>query len=123
MEKLTEKQERVLKLIAKKMSKDGMPPTFQELANELGVASKNAVSKHLTKLKEKGYIAMKFNQPRTIQLVEPKDLLDRREEVSLPLLGTITAGLPMLAEENVDRYVQVPRSLLHSSARHFLLRV
>lgn len=123
MEKLTAKQERVLKIIAEKIGKDGLAPTFQELANELGVASKNAVSKHLAQLRHKGYIAMKTNRPRTIQLLEPKDLLDGAEEIRLPLLGTITAGAPMLAEENIERYVPVPRSLLRSPTRHFLLRV
>ena len=101
MEKLTAKQERVLKIIAEKIGKDGLAPTFQELADELGVASKNAVSKHLAQLRHKGYIAMKANRPRTIQLLEPKGLLDGAEEIRLPLLGTITAGATMLAEENI----------------------
>lgn len=122
MKKLTEKQERVLRLIARWIKDEGYPPTLQEMADELGVASKNAVVKMLQALEKKGYIR-KSSLARGIQFVESMGLLDKENESSLPVVGAVTAGMPMLAQENIERFVQVPRSLLRGVGRHFLLRV
>lgn len=122
MKKLTEKQERVLRLIARWVKDEGYPPTLQEMADELGVASKNAVVKMLQALEKKGYIR-KSSLARGIQFVESMGLLDKDNESSLPVIGAVTAGMPMLAQENIERFVQVPRTLLRGSGRHFLLRV
>lgn len=122
MKKLTEKQERVLRLIARWIKEEGYPPTLQEMADELGVASKNAVVKMLQALEKKGYIR-KSSLARGIQFVESMGLLDKDNESSLPVVGAVTAGMPMLAQENIERFVQVPRSLLRGIGRHFLLRV
>ena len=122
MEALTPKQERVLKIITGSISKLGSPPTLQELASELGVASKNAVIKHLQALVKKGYIS-RSNLARGIRILQPLDLMDQEGETSLPLVGTITAGLPMLAEENIEDYVSVPKVLIKTKEKHFILRV
>lgn len=122
MNKLTAKQERVLRLIARWVKEEGYPPTLQEMADELGVASKNAVVKMVKVLAKKGYIR-KSSLARGIQFVEPMGLLDEGDEKSLPLVGAVTAGLPILAQENITRYIPVPLSLLHGAGKHFLLRV
>ena len=122
MEKLSVKQEKVLKFIAKTIRQQNFPPTLQEIADELGAASRNSAVKYLDTLQRKGYIKWGV-KARGIQLLEPKGLLDREDELSLPLVGAVTAGLPMLAEENIERYVPVPRLLVSSLGTHFLLRV
>ncbi len=125
MKPLTEKQKNVLKIIADKIKELGYPPTLQELADELGVRSKNAVLKHLQALEKKGYIGKREGgAARGIRILESLGFLDSEATNSLPLIGSVTAGSPLLAEENVERYVSIPRYLLPSQhGEYFALRV
>ncbi|RMD89699.1 MAG: transcriptional repressor LexA [Calditrichaeota bacterium] len=125
MKPLTEKQKNVLKIIADKIKEMGYPPTLQELADELGVRSKNAVLKHLQALEKKGYIGKREGgAARGIRILESLGFLDSEATNSLPLIGSVTAGSPLLAEENVERYVSIPRYLLPSQhGEYFALRV
>ena len=122
MDDLTEKQKRVLQLIAERTEAEGYPPTLREIAQHLGVRSKNTVIKYLRKLEEKGYIS-KSEKARSIRLLEKAADLCSGAEVNLPLVGAVTAGQPVLAEENIERYVPIPRHLLRNGGRYFLLRV
>ncbi|MBN1540729.1 transcriptional repressor LexA [candidate division KSB1 bacterium] len=123
MEKLTEKQRRVLRLIVRSIQEKGYPPTLKDLADALGVSSRNTAVKYLTVLARKGYIVWERNTARGIQLVDSAGIASAGGGVLLPLVGSVTAGLPMLAEENIERHVQVPSYLVSSSVAHFLLRV
>ncbi len=124
MKSLTDKQKNVLKLIAEKIKDVGYPPTLQELADELGVASKNAVLKHLTALEKKGYIGKREGgAARGIRILESMGFLDSPGENSVPLVGSVAAGSPLLAEENVESYLTVPKHLLQSRGDYFALRV
>ena len=123
MEKLTRRQREVFEIIIDMIKEKEYPPTLKELADMLGASSRNTAVKHLTVLDRKGYIQWEKNKARGIRILEPLGLLDRNEEKSLPLVGSVTAGVPMLAEENIERYVQVPKYLVRGSDKHFLLRV
>ncbi|MFQ5602638.1 MAG: transcriptional repressor LexA [bacterium] len=124
MKPLTDKQKNVLRLVAEKIKEVGYPPTLQELADELGVASKNAVLKHLTALEKKGYIGKRQGgAARGIRILESMGFLDRPGENSVPLVGSVAAGSPLLAEENVESYLTVPKHLLSSKGDYFALRV
>ncbi|NIR47710.1 transcriptional repressor LexA [candidate division KSB1 bacterium] len=124
MKPLTEKQKNVLRLIAQKIKDVGYPPTLQELADELGVASKNAVLKHLSALEKKGYIGKREGgAARGIRILESMGFLDGPDENSVPLVGSVPAGSPLLAEENVESYVSIPQHLLPSKGKYFALRV
>ena len=123
MKNLTSRQRTVLEIIARLMKEQGYPPTLKELADALGASSRNTAVKHLAALSRKGAIVWEKNKARGIRLLESSGLLDREEELSLPLVGSVTAGTPMLAEENIERHVPVPRSLLRAGGRHFLLRI
>lgn len=125
MKALTKKQENVLKLIAEKVNADGFPPTLQELADKLGVASKNAVLKHLSALEKKGYIGKRESgAARGIRILESMGYLDGPNVSSVPLVGSVPAGSPLLAEENVERYLTVPKELLPSKkGEYFALKV
>lgn len=123
MEKLTKRQREVFKVVIDLIKENEYPPTLKELADRLGAASRNTAVKHLTVLDRKGYLLWEKNKARGIKILEPLGLLDNEDEISLPLVGMVTAGVPMLAEENVERYVPVPKYLLHSNDKHFLLRV
>jgi repressor LexA len=122
VEKLTGKQEKALQVIINKSREQGYPPTLKEITEALGAASRTTAVKYLNLLARKGYIIWEHNKARGIQVMVAQESAGGRE-VGLPLIGTVTAGLPMLAEQNIERYVAVPRSLLRSGERHFLLRV
>jgi len=122
METLTTRQREVLQTIIAMIKKNDYPPTLKELAAELGASSRNTAVKHLTILNRKKYIRWEKNKARGIKILEPMGLLDDDQEFSLPLVGAVTAGAPMLAEENIERYVPVPKYLI-GRGRHFLLRV
>ncbi len=124
MKALTDKQKNVLKLIADKLKEVGYPPTLQELADELGFSSKNAVLKHLTALEKKGYIGKRQGgAARGIRILESLGFLDSPDENSVPLVGTVAAGSPLLAEQNVERYLTIPKYLLPAKGDFFALRV
>ncbi len=123
MERLTRRQQQVFETIIRMMKDNEYPPTLKELADELGASSRNTAVKHLALLERKGYIKWEKGKARGIKILEHKGLLDSEDEKSLPLVGSVPAGLPMLAEENIERYVPTPKYLLRSRAKHFLLRV
>jgi repressor LexA len=122
METLTGKQEKALQVIIKKTREQGYPPTLKEITEALGAASRTSAVKYLNLLARKGYITWEHNKARSVQVM-PSQTGGGFDEVGLPLIGAVTAGLPMLAEQNIERYVVVPRYLLRSEERHFLLRV
>lgn len=123
MKKLTEKQKQILKLIAKKVRDFGFPPTVQELADALGFKSKNAAFKHLEALERKGYIRRTEGGARGITILQHDGLLDEHNQMNVPLLGVISAGSPLLAQENIDRYISVPDYLTKPGGAYFALRV
>ncbi len=123
MERLSRKQQHALDLIVAKIKAQGYPPTLQELTEALGAASRNTAIKYLRILERKGHIVWEHKKARGIQLLERGRDGEEVEEVGLPLIGTVAAGTPILAEQNIERYVTVPRYLLRSAGPHFLLRV
>jgi len=129
MQKLTKKQHRVLKAITRKINGNGVPPTLEELREELGMNSKNAVLSHLEALVKKGYIR-RSSKARDIRVLKRADQNgaaehDYREghELGIPLIGTVTAGSPVLTEENIERFIYVPNYLVQSKQPCFALRV
>ena len=123
MKKITQRQQTVLEIISASIKQKGYPPTLKELADSLGVSSRNSAVKHLTALAKKGHIVWEQNKARGIRLLDSSGMLDDENQLNLPLVGSVTAGIPMLAEENIERYVTVPRYLVHGKGRHFLLKV
>jgi len=129
MKQLTEKQARVLEIISQKIGGEGIPPTLEELREDLGMSSKNAVLAHLEALVKKGYI-QRSNKARDIRVLKRLDQSDDIDynvglshELQLPLIGTVTAGSPVLTEENIERYVYVPHYLVNEKQPCFALHV
>ena len=122
MRELTKKQQQILQLIADSVEEYGYPPTYQQLCNILGISSKNGVKKHIDALVAKGYLE-KDSSPRGLSIIDPAYKPRTQDEFSVPLIGHIAAGFPILAEENVERYVPVPRNLIKSEGRYYALRV
>jgi len=130
MDELTDKQRDVLSRIIDRVNSTGLPPTLDELKEEFGFASKFAVVRHLEALAKKGFIE-RSNKARDIKILRGPDseplsigkYIPSGEELLLPLIGTVTAGSPILAEENIERQITIPRYLVRSYAPCFVLRV
>ncbi len=113
---LTARQEQVLRLIKKFMEETGFPPTRSEIAGALGFKSANAAEDHLKALARKGAIELSPGASRGIRIIT-----DEYEDL-LPIIGRVSAGQPLLAEECVEDKVQVDPKLFQPEA-HYLLRV
>jgi len=122
MHKLTEKQTRILRLIAASIEQNGFPPTYQQLCESLNIRSKNGVKKHIDALVAKGYLE-KDSSARGMRIIDPEFMPHAPEEPTVPLIGRVAAGFPILAEENVERYVPIPRHLIRQEGRYYALRV
>ena len=116
---LTPKQRAVLQFLKDYRREHGMPPSYEEIRKEFGFASLNSARKHLLQLHRKGYIRSPWkNQKRALEIIE-REAPPRA--VTLPLLGSVAAGIPLDSEE-VPESVDVPESLLRRG-EHFALRV
>jgi repressor LexA len=115
MIKLTARQEQVLQLIKDAISDTGYPPTRAEIARELGFKSANAAEEHLKALAKKGAIEMVAGASRGIRLTEAAN-------DGIPVVGRVAAGNPILAEENIEDYCEMPAGFFRPHA-DYLLRV
>lgn len=116
---LTPKQRVVLQFLKDYRREHGMPPSYEEIRQEFGFASLNSARKHLLQLHRKGFIRSPWkNQKRALEIIEQEDA---PKAATLPLLGTVVAGVPVEAEEVPDS-IDVPESLL-KRGEHFALRV
>ncbi|NOX35915.1 MAG: transcriptional repressor LexA [Calditrichaeota bacterium] len=125
MKDLTPRQREVLEFIARYMTERGYAPSYQEIADAFGIASKQGVVRHLEALCRKGYIERDTTTARSIRIVAPEYQLasSGAEVVELPLIGRVSAGFPILAEENIEDTVVIPRRLIRTEGRYFVLRV
>lgn len=115
MNKLTARQEQVLQLIRDAIVETGFPPTRAEIAKQLGFKSANAAEEHLKALAKKGAITMVAGASRGIRLMEAAN-------EGIPLIGQVAAGNPILAEENIEDYCEMPAGFFKPHA-DYLLRV
>ena len=115
LKELTEKQKQVLKYIYDRIKGDNLPPTVREIAKNFGFSSTGTVRDYLKVLVKKGFIKISANKSRAIELV--KDVLFR-----VPILGKVQAGLPTLAVEEIEGYLNLD-SFLFSEQDTFALRV
>lgn len=124
MEKLTDKQNKILQIIKQEIASKGYPPTVREIGQKAHLNSPATIHFHLTKLEEKGYIKKDDNKNRTIELLVENEYLDNTSEVvNVPLLGKVTAGTPIEAIETPDEYMAIPASLIQNKKDVFTLRV
>jgi repressor LexA len=114
----TQRQQRILAFISTTVRKRGYPPTVREIGEAVGLTSSSSVHAQLTNLERKGLLHKDPTKPRAMALSEPK-----AEAVSVPLVGRIAAGSPVLAAEHVEEYVAVPEGFASDDAAHFALTV
>jgi repressor LexA len=119
--KLTARQREVLEFIVNHIAERGFPPSIREIGAALGISSLRGVTVHLDALERKGWINRE-NASRGIQVLVPVPTR-RKGSASVPLLGTIAAGVPILAIENVESYIPVPEEMSDRSGSLFALHV
>ncbi|MCB1700071.1 MAG: transcriptional repressor LexA [Pseudomonadales bacterium] len=112
MEKLTSRQQQVLDLVRRHIDETGYPPTRADIARELGFKSANAAEEHLKALARKGAIEMIAGASRGIRLPE---------SAGIPIVGRVAAGNPVLAEQNIEDYCDLPPSFFKPQADYFLM--
>lgn len=119
MDRLTPRQEEILKWIRGFLERTGMPPTRAEIARGLGFRSANAAEDHLRALARKEAITLLPGASRGIRLAERETV---RRPVGLPVVGRVAAGSPILAEQNIEEHYRVDAGLFRPRA-DYLLRV
>jgi repressor LexA len=121
---LTKRQQEIFDFIRKYSAKYGYPPTVRDIGKAVGLASSSTVHAHLANLEKIGLLRRDPSKPRAIELldraVESVRGIVRAE--GLPLLGSVAAGAPMLAEENIEDYVSVP-AVAGGGDGEYLLRI
>ena len=119
MKEATERQREVLDFIAKYVHTHTYSPTIREVADHFSISVKGAHD-HLTALRKKGLLKQGDKKPRTMELVKNKE---EEETIEIPILGTVAAGRPILAEENIDGSIQLHRSMIKKGRQYFALNV
>lgn len=122
MNELSEKQSKLLNFIVSEIRENSLPPSLSEMASFLKVSSKNAVSKLLDQLEDKGFIRI-TGKARGIQVLDSLGESTQKGMFSVPILGSIQAGMPMLAEEHIEDWINLPQTLVRNRKNVFLLRV
>lgn len=121
---LTKRQEEILKYIKKYTAEHGFPPTIREICTGVGLSSTATVFVHIKNLEKNGYIRSSNNKFRTLELLVENEYEEKKEDVvKVPLLGKITAGMPITAIETPNEFFDLPAALIPKSAEVFTLHV
>ena len=110
--KISDKQREILEYIKEMILKKGYPPTVREICETVKLKSTSSVHSHLEQLERNGYIRRDPTKPRTIEITDDTFNLARRELVNVPLIGTVAAGAPLRAQENIESYFPIPAEIL-----------
>jgi len=120
MKELTDRQKQVLSFIANYIKKNSYPPTIREIADHFKISVKGAHD-HITALRKKGHLRQADKRPRTMGLTHSRP--EDADLMEIPLLGTVAAGVPILAEANFDGNILLHRSMLKKGKKYFALKV
>jgi len=120
--KITEKQQEILDYMKSQIINRGFPPSVREICEAVSLKSTSSVHSHLESLEKNGYIRRDPSKPRAIEIVDDCYNLTRRELVNVPMVGTVTAGQPILAVENIEGYFPIPMEYMPNHET-FMLRV
>lgn len=110
--KISAKQQQILEFIKEEILKKGYPPAVREICEAVHLKSTSSVHSHLETLEKNGYIRRDPTKPRAIKIVDDSFQMVRREMASIPIIGTVAAGQPILAQQNIEGYFPVPTDVL-----------
>lgn len=120
--KITAKQKEILEYLKTQIINKGYPPAVREICEAVNLKSTSSVHSHLETLEKNGYIKRDPSKPRAIEIIDDGFNGTRRELVNVPIIGTITAGQPILAVENMEGYFPIPSEYMPNEET-FMLRV
>ena len=122
---ITNKQLIILEFIKDQLLTKGYPPSVREICQAVGLKSTSTVHAHLNKLEKLGYIRRDPTKPRAIEILDSNifgNNITEKEIINLPLVGQVTAGEPILDEQNIQEYIPLPAQLVKGTD-NFLLKV
>lgn len=109
MKELTKRQSEIYQFIKHIVQTKGYPPSVREIGLAVGLASSSTVHGHLSRLEEKGYIKRDPTKPRAIEITETVgENINQENTIHVPVIGKVTAGIPITAVENVEEYFPLP---------------
>ena len=120
--KISAKQQQILEFIKDEILKKGYPPAVREICEAVHLKSTSSVHSHLETLEKNGYIRRDPTKPRAIEIVDDSFQMVRREMASIPIIGTVAAGQPIFAQQNIEGYFPVPADIV-PAGETFVLRV
>ncbi|MBA2792815.1 MAG: transcriptional repressor LexA [Thermoleophilaceae bacterium] len=119
---LTKRQQEIVDFIKKYSARYGYPPTVRDIGKAIGLTSSSTVHAHLANLEKVGLLRRDPTKPRAIELLVDKAKRAARPGGGLPVVGQVAAGQPVLAEENIEEYVEIP-SLAGGDEGEYILTV
>lgn len=120
---LTKRQQQIFEFILLNIDKFGYPPSIPEVQEKFSFKSPNAVNDHLNALERKGHISRRPHKSRGIEILNHASLKTDNNVTEMPIIGRVSAGTPILAEENIEGTIFVDKSLARNSQGMFALRV
>jgi len=120
--KISAKQQEILEYIKTTILEKGYPPAVREICEAVHLSSTSSVHSHLETLEKNGYIRRDPTKPRTIEICDDSFQMMRREMTSIPMIGRVAAGQPILASENIEGYFPLPVEYVPNSET-FILKV
>lgn len=120
--KISKRQQEILDYLKYSILNRGFPPSVREICDAVNLKSTSSVHSHLEALEKNGYIRRDSTKTRAIEIVDDNFNLTRREMINVPLVGTVAAGQPLLAVENIENYFPIPMEHLPNN-QVFMLKV
>ncbi len=120
--KITAKQREILEYIKNEIVNKGYPPAVREICDAVRLKSTSSVHAHLESLEKNGYIRRDPTKPRAIEIIDENFSLTKREVVNVPIIGSVAAGQPILAVENIEAYFPIPAEMMPNQTT-FMLKV
>ncbi|RFU68357.1 transcriptional repressor LexA [Bacillus sp. V59.32b] len=125
MTKISKRQQDILGFIKEEVRKKGYPPSVREIGEAVGLASSSTVHGHLSRLESKGLIRRDPTKPRAIEILELEEAaaIPKNGVINVPLLGKVTAGIPITAIENIEEYFPLPENMAPQDEQIFMLEI
>ncbi len=119
---LTRRQREILAFVQRYTEAHGYPPSVREIGQALGLTSSSTVHSHLSALEKKGYLRRDPSKPRALEVLRDEREVPAKKVVPVPVVGRVTAGEPILAQQNIEDYLPLPADLA-GGGECFLLHV
>ena len=120
--RISDKQQQILDYIKEEILAKGYPPTVREICEKVRLKSTSSVHSHLETLEKNGFIRRDPTKPRAIEICDDSFQMVRTEMVSIPVVGRIAAGEPILADQNIEQYFPIPAEMIPQGTS-FAMRV